>query len=151
MKKFQFSLDTVLEYKQQVLDSLRVEHGALMDQVRRQESAVARAESRYARINQEYRGKKAAGMQVAEAAAYETGLQVLEKEIFREAERLQNLRRQADAKRKEMVSAKQDTASIENLRERKLDCYLKERRKSEERFIDDLVCARGLGRRDATL
>lgn len=151
MKKFQFSLDTVLEYKQQVLDSLQAEHGALADLVRRQELTLAGVKSRYAKTNREYREKAAAGMQVAEAITYETGLQVLEREIFRETEKLQNFRRQADAKRREMVSAKQDTASIENLRERKLDSYLKEYRKREERFIDDLVCARGLSQRDATL
>ena len=27
MKKFRFSLETVLDYKQQILDSLRAEHG----------------------------------------------------------------------------------------------------------------------------
>ena len=40
MKKFRFSLDTVLDYKQQVLDSLRAEHGAILTQVREQERVV---------------------------------------------------------------------------------------------------------------
>ena len=34
MKKFKFSLETVLEYKQQVLDSLQAEHGAILARVR---------------------------------------------------------------------------------------------------------------------
>ena len=35
MKKFKFSLETVLDYKQQVLDSLRTEHGAILAQLER--------------------------------------------------------------------------------------------------------------------
>ena len=37
MKKFSFSLETVLDYKNQVLDALRTEHGAILAQVRAQE------------------------------------------------------------------------------------------------------------------
>lgn len=37
MKRFQFSLNTVLSYKQQVLEELQNEHGQLLYQVRQQE------------------------------------------------------------------------------------------------------------------
>ena len=36
MKKFRFSLETVLDYKNQALDALRAEHGAILAQVRTQ-------------------------------------------------------------------------------------------------------------------
>ncbi|MCI2106711.1 MAG: flagellar export protein FliJ [Intestinimonas sp.] len=142
MKKFQFSLDNVLEYKRQVLDSLEVEHGALTAKVRRQETVLADAERRYARTNEEYREKKAIGMRVVEAVSYETGLRVLEQEIRREAEVLQSFRQQTEVKRREMVAAKQDTSSIEKIREKKLECYNKELQKVQEKLIDDLICAR---------
>ena len=142
MKKFQFSLDTVLQYKQQRLDALKAEYAAAVQRVRLQEAAVSEAEERYARLNEEYREKKAEGLLVAEAMTYETGLWVIENEIRREAEKLRELQRQAEAKRAEMVGARQETASIEKLREKKLDLYHKDVQKSEERFIDDLVGAR---------
>ena len=34
MKKFRLSLETVLDYKQQVLAALQTEHGAILAQVR---------------------------------------------------------------------------------------------------------------------
>ena len=40
MKKFRFSLETVLDYKQQVLDALRIEHGAIQAKVRAQEERL---------------------------------------------------------------------------------------------------------------
>lgn len=146
MKKFQFSLDPVLEYKQQMLDSLTTEHQALLDKVRSQEQILASVEHRYDRTNLEYRGKKQIGMLVAEAVSYETGLKVLEKEILSETQRLAALRCQAEEKLAELVATKQDTSSIEKLRDKQLNCYQAELQKLQERFIDDLVCARGVAR-----
>ena len=47
MKKFQFSLDTVLDYKQQVLTSLQSEHGAILAQLHRQEQVLEQLEAQY--------------------------------------------------------------------------------------------------------
>lgn len=142
MKKFQFSLNTVLEYKQQRLDSLKAEHAAAIQLVRRQEDVVADAERRYIELNEEYREEKMTGLTVAEAMTYEMGLQVIETEIRRAKEKLRELERRAEAKRVEVVEARKETTSIEKLREKRLDAYQKEIQKSEERFIDDLVSAR---------
>ncbi len=146
MKKFRFSLDPVLDYKQQVLDCLMSEHQTLLNRLAAQEQAVAAAERRYDQTNLEYRGKKETGMLVAEAMTYETGLKVLEQEIRRETERLAAFRRQAEEKWAELVTVKQDTSSIEKLREKQLSCYQAELQNTQQRFIDDLVCARGFGR-----
>ena len=40
MKKFRFSLETVLDYKQQVLDALRIEHAAAQAKARAQEELL---------------------------------------------------------------------------------------------------------------
>lgn len=146
MKKFRFSLDPVLGYQRQLVDSLRAEYQALLEKVRLQEQVLSAAQLQYGQTNLEYCGKKEVGMMVAEAVSYETGLKVLEKGIHAETQRLAALRRQAREKLEEVVSAKQDTAAIEMLRDKQLDRYQSELQKAEERFIDDLVCARGAGR-----
>lgn len=141
MKKFQFSLDTVLDYRRQVQDSLQVELSALTAQVRRQEGVLTAAREKYAAINREYCGKKAGGMTIAEVRGYEIALEVQERIAAAEAAALKKLQRQAEAKRRELVGAKQDASSVEKLREKKLLIYTKDLEKSEEQFIDDLVCA----------
>ena len=55
MKKFKFSLDTVLDYKQQVLDALKGEHAAILAQVREQENALENVWQSYRSCNEEYR------------------------------------------------------------------------------------------------
>lgn len=141
IKKFQFTLDTVMEYKQQILDSLTAEYGAAVAQVRQQEAVVDGVLTRYSSTNEEFREKKATGITIAEALSYQMGLQVLEAEIQLAQEKLAALRRAAEAKREQMVAAKQDKASLEKLREKKLDSYNRSLQKSEEQFIDELVSA----------
>lgn len=96
---------------------------------------------RYADLNQEFREKEAFGMTIVEARRYESGLRFLEMEIQREETLLKEYQDQAEAKRKELVAARQDTATIEKLKEKKLEDYRKGVQKSEEQFIDELVSA----------
>lgn len=141
MKKFKFPLDTVLSYKQQTLDALRGEHAEILAQVRRQEEVLQQTEQSYSDFNEEFRARKASGLTIADAMIYENGLRVLEREIQRETNRLHALQQKEAAKRAEVVAAKQGAASIEMLRDKKLDAYHKAERKSEEAFIDELVSA----------
>lgn len=141
MKRFKFPLGTVMDYKQQVLESLMEEYAAALEQVRRQEQALADCHGRYAATNQEYRQKELTGLTVAEAMGFQTGLRLLEEEIEHQQERLDALRRIAEERRERMVEAKQDEASLEKLRQKKLNLYNKELVKQEERMIDELVSA----------
>ena len=92
MKKFQFSLDSVLGYRQQVLDGLQNEYAQAMEKVRRQEARKAAVEERYRQLNQKFREEAAVGISVADALSYEGGLRLLEQEIARETRVLQEYR-----------------------------------------------------------
>ena len=139
MKKFKFSLDTVLTYKQQVLDAVKAEHGAILAQVREQEQVVEGEQQVYREYNQQYRQRKEEGLTIGEAALFQTGLRAQEARIQREQDRLDSLRKQEEEKRAQMIEAKKETASLEKLREQKLDAYNKAVQKSEEARIDELV------------
>ena len=139
MKKFKFSLDSVLSYKQQVLESLQGEHAVILAQVREQEGVLERTWQDYRDCDAEYRQRKAEGITITDAMVYQNGLRVLERDIQRESDRLEELKKQEEAKRQEVVDAKIDTSSIEKLKEKKLDLYNKEAAKNEEVLIDEFV------------
>lgn len=139
MKKFKFSLDTVLAYKQQALDALRGEHAEILARVHAQEALVESLWQRYYACNQEYQERANVGLSIADARMYQTGLRALEREIQRETETLEDLRAQEEEKRNEVVEARKETASIEKLREKKLDAYNKAAARSEELFIEEFV------------
>ena len=139
MKKFKFALDSVLSYKEQVLEALQGEHAVILARVREQEGVLEAAWQEYRDCDDEYRQRKAEGITITDAMIYQNGLRVLEQNIQRETDKLEQLRKQEEAKRQEVVDAKIDTSSIEKLKEKKLDLYNKEVAKGEEVLIDEFV------------
>ncbi len=139
MKKFRFSLESVVDYKQQALDSLKREHGAVVAQVKAQEDYLAGLESDYREMDAEFCQRKLEGIAILDAMRYEQYLRAMERQIQQAILRLEDLRRLEEAKRAEVVSAKQDTSAIEKLKDKKLDSYNKAVQKSEEAMIDEFV------------
>lgn len=139
MKKFKFALDTVLSYKQQVLDALQGEYAEAMANVHAQEAVLEKLWREYRDCNEDYRDRAMDGMPITEALMYQNALRACELEIQRETKRLEELEAEAERRREKMVEAKKETASIEKLREKKLDAYHKAEAKSEEMFIEEFV------------
>ena len=139
MKKFKFSLDTVLSYKDQILDALKIEHGIILAEIRAQEEVLEAAWRRYRDYDEEFRDAKLNGITALDAMMYEAGLRAQELEIKRQTEKLEALRVKEEQKRNEVVEAKKETASLEKLRERKLDNYNKAVQKGEEQMIEEFV------------
>ena len=139
MKKFQFSLDTVLSYKQQIQDSLQTEHAEILARVRSQENVLDELLARYRAYCVEYQERCGAGLPITDVLVYQSGLRAMEREIQKESAYLAELRQQEEKKRMEVIVAKRDTASIEKLREKKLQDYQKALDKSNELFIEEFV------------
>ena len=139
MKKFRFSLETVLDYKNQALDALRAEHGAILAQVRAQEAVVEGLEREYSQVDGEFTQRKLEGLTVLDALNYEQYLRALEREVKEEYRKLSLLRRQEEQKRGQVVEARKETATIEKLKEHKLEDYRKAEQKEEEQRIEEFV------------
>lgn len=142
MKKFKFQLDTVLRYKNQVLDIRLAEHGSALAAVRRQENVLEQARQNRIACEEEYRQKKAEGITIADSMKYETGIEVLERRVQREAGLLKELQKAEEEKRRLLVEARQETQSLEKLKEIKRGEYDAAVAKAEEKEIDDMVMAR---------
>ncbi|NCC66748.1 MAG: flagellar export protein FliJ [Clostridia bacterium] len=142
MKKFQFHLNTVLSYKQQILDSCMNEYGAAVEQSNRQAGILEEAHERFADFNNEYREKKKAGITAIEAIKCQNCIEVLGSQIKIETEKLKKFREFEEQKRLEVVEARKETASLEKLREIKKGEYDAAALKEEEKLIDDLIASR---------
>ncbi len=139
MKKFRFSLETVLDYKQEVLSALQTEHATILARVHAQEDLLEELENYYSELDAEFTERKLEGITILDAMQYEQYLRATERQIEEAVEILERLRAEAEAKRLEVVEAKKDTSSIEKLREKKLDSYNKAVQKSEELIIEEFV------------
>lgn len=141
MKKFQFSLESVLGYKQQVLESLQNEHAILIQKMRQQEERLRQMEESYRAWNEEFRQAEMEGITVAEAMRYESGLRFWEKEIAQQRQTVLQCQQEVEQKRRQVVAARQETASLEKLRDKKKEEYRKAVQKGEELFIEEVVAA----------
>ena len=139
MQKFRFSLETVLDYKQQALDSLRAEHGAILAQVWAQEQAVQALEEEHRRADDEFTQRKLEGINVLDALNFEQYLRAVERRLQTEHQKLEALERQEEKKRSQVVEARKETATIEKLKEHKLEDYRKAVQKAEELQIEEFV------------
>ncbi|MCI8321979.1 MAG: flagellar export protein FliJ [Dorea sp.] len=139
MKKFSFSLDKVLDYKQQLLESVQAEHAAALSELHQQENVVQEAWNSYRIYNEEFCESKKNGLMIAEALFYERRLRAMEARIQEETERLKQLQKVEEQKRNAVIEVKKETASLEKLKEKKLNLYQKAVQKSEETFIEEFV------------
>ena len=139
MKKFRFSLETVLDYKNQALDALRAEHGAILAQVRAQERVIADLEAEHREADEDFTQRKLEGINVLDALSFEQYLRALERKLQVEYYKLEELRRREERKRDQVVEARKETATIEKLKEHKLEDYRKAEQKDEELRIEEFV------------
>lgn len=139
MKKFFFSLDTVLRYKEQILDNLKGEHARILQKIRMCEQEIEALERERMDCARELGRKRERGMAINDIRTYENYLESLRLKIIQKKNLLERLLEEEEKKREQVVEAKKETASIEKLRERKLMEYDKQVQKEEERFIEEFV------------
>lgn len=139
MKKFFFSLDTVLTYKEQILENLKGEHARIIAKVKECEMEIEALEKEHRDCNAEFNRNRFNGMKISDIRTYEHYLESLGLKIKDKQEQLAVWQKREEEKRDEVVEAKKETSSIEKLKEKKQKEYDKAVQKEEENFIEEFV------------
>lgn len=137
MKKFSFSLENVLNYNHQVLDNLKNEHAAILEQIDRQKKKIEEVQQQYVDCAHEMKEKACMGITIQQITTYENYLSILSYQIKKEQDVLKVIHRQEEMKRQQVIEAKRESASVEKLRENKFEIYNKELQKEEELLIEE--------------
>ncbi|MGE4213302.1 MAG: flagellar export protein FliJ [Anaerotignaceae bacterium] len=139
MKKFTFQLETVMDYKNQKLESKRNEHGQAIAKVNKQKEKMAEIIKKYSDVNKEFNEKKQYGITIVEAMEYSVFLQKLDSQLKQEEVILGELKKIEEKKRSGVVAVKIETSTLEKLKEKKYEQYKKDVQKSEELFIEEFI------------
>lgn len=139
MKQFQYRLETVLDYKTQVLDNLKSEHAVIIQSVNRKQEEIQGLHQELNGIESEFDRTKEAGATIQNYRLFDMCIGRMEEIIDEEKERLKVLRKQEEAKKQEVITAKVDTSKFEKLKDRKVKEYQKEAAKADETFIEEFV------------
>lgn len=141
MKRFSFSLQKLLDYKEQMLETERIVladmHAILAGLTAEREKMLGQREERRQLLQQ----LSAEGISAMEMETHKNYLTALDFTI-QQKERQIALQRQAIARQMEKLrEAKQEVSTIEKLKERKREEYDHLAQKEEERLIEEFVIA----------
>jgi len=139
MKKFNFSLNVVKEYKEKLLDNLKIEQSAILSAISKQKKLIAQMEETERLINEELNEKNSNGIAPHELINYKRYLRVLQSDINDEYVKLEKLEIAAEEKRIEILEMKKETTSLEKLENKKKEEYNIMVRKEQELFIEEFV------------
>lgn len=139
MKKFSFSLQKILEIKEQVLDNLKIEMGNLNRDLDTAEQQIKKLKSEFKQLNEELNGKCAVSVSVGEMTYYKMYMNNVLKQTEKKEEEKNIILKKIEAKRHEIVNANMEISSLEKLKEKEFEKYNKEVMKREEIFIEEFV------------
>ncbi len=139
MKKFNFSLQKVLDFKEQVENNIKNEFAIINNHIRREEQKLENLEQHYAEYRGEMEQELRKGCYASKLILLEQFLHNMEQSIDRQKELLAKLEKQREHKRLELVEATTEVATIEKLRERKRLIFDADMLKAEELYIEEFV------------
>lgn len=142
MKKFHFTLDRMLRYK----DSLLEEEKNKLMQIRAQKNAVdekiEQAEENMRRLDTERTEKAAAGMSVIEMRGYAYNIDNTRRHLKALAEEQEKLARAVEKQLAVVVEKTQEVSGLEKLRDKQLEEYNQSVMKEEQLNIMELVSSK---------
>ena len=139
MKKFKFSLETVLNYKEQNENNLRAEHAAALQQVAKQEKIIEEIRQKQKQTADELNEKRSSGFNVLQIQTFEKYLNYLKGELKKELQVLDILKKKEEERRTALIAARTETKSISKLKEKRLTEYKKAEAKQEELDIEEFI------------
>lgn len=139
MKKFQFTLQKLMDFREQELDRQKNTLNALRGELNKIEAAAAELRRKVFNESTELERVCAQGAQAYEISVRKRYIVTLQQEIhMREAQAAQK-RNEIDAQLGVVVEATKDVKTLEKLEEKQLEEYRALENKENEQFIEEFV------------
>ncbi len=137
-----FSLQTVLDVREKRVEVLEIELGHLLQEQRKGEEYLARLQALETSLFARLERQKIGELDLFALEQLHHELTLVQERIEQARQALDTWRRRVDAKRQELVQARQDVEVLETLREKELARYQEEIAHLENRLLDDLYVSR---------
>ncbi|TQI65445.1 flagellar export protein FliJ [Clostridium sp. KNHs216] len=129
MKKFAFSLEKVLGFKQQTLDVKKNELALLQMKLTELEKEIYALNDQFTATNRKMLEELQNGLSAGDMLIYKTYFNTLNQKILH----------LIDQKKADIVAVNSEISGLEKLRDKQLTEYLKQIQKSEELAMDEYV------------
>ena len=139
MKKFKFSLEKVLVYKEQILEREKGELAKLRAEQNSLEKAVENCNEDFSHVNNEMGEKSARGINVIQLRQFQYQLDMIRQEIDRLKKEIEKLEKEIEKQIKVVLKCSQEVAGLEKLKEKQLAEYNEAEMKANELEIAEFV------------
>lgn len=139
MKKFKFSLEKILQLKQQMLKNLKNDLSTLQMQLREKEKEIEILKIKYIESNEIYNNKSSKSIMPYEIKFYKDYMNTILNNVKKEEEEKELILKKIEAKKQEIINLNIEISSIEKLREKKYIKYNYQVQKMEEILIEEFV------------
>jgi flagellar export protein FliJ len=139
MKKFIFSLEKVLDFKQQTLDIKKNEIAVFQMKLHEMEKEIEGLNEKFTSSNRKMVEEMKLGISQNDISIYKMYFSTLNQKIQKLIEDKRQLLEIITQKKNEMVQINSEISGLEKLREKQLAEYLKNKQKSDELEIDEFV------------
>jgi flagellar FliJ protein len=139
VRQFQFKLQTVLDVKKKREETLVEELAQLSVIYQQQKELLAFLEEKHSHYQTQLRTDEQDSLQINSILDHLEYLDYISQQITRQEDVLSKLSSDLEEKRASVVAASQECKLLEDLKERERRSYLKEYRREEQRFLDEVA------------
>jgi flagellar export protein FliJ len=139
MKKFVFSLEKVLGFKQQTLGIKKNEMAILQAKLHELEVEIQNLENQFSALNAKMVEETKHGISQSDIAIYKMYFNTLNEKIQKLIENKLQLLEQISKKKAEILQVNTEISGLEKLRDKQLSDYMKAAQKSQELAIEEFV------------
>ena len=139
IKRFQFTLDKLKGYKEQVLSKEKGDLAALRAQQAKYAAEQAKVQAELDQANEEFLRKSGSGMTIMEMTLFKEYLNSLSNQIRELEKKIQLEEEKIKFQTKVVVEANKDVSSLEKLEDKQREEYNFKVAKAEEQFIEEYV------------
>lgn len=139
LKNFNFPLEKVLNYKNQILDSLQSELQMIQNELNESEKKLSELHSLYKATNLKLREACLNHITANEISSYKLYLNETDKLIKINEEISARIKQKLTKKQIEIVNAKIEVSTFEKLKEKQFTLYSEALKKENELFIEEFV------------
>ena len=137
-----FSLQSVLDYHHSRVEVLEIELSLLVSAQQQAQYELDALRGRLTEELDELRQKQAGTLDLGAIAQLRLNIKGTEAAIVRQEQILVDLTRQVEAKRAQLIEAKQDEETLSTLKEKEMERYLAEEARRDNRLQDDIYISR---------
>jgi len=137
--KFVFRMQSLLNLKIQMENSLKNELGKAVRELERQKDILNRLNREMNECIENINGKFGEGISVGELRKYNTYISYLSDRVKLQKENIKKAQLVVDKYRDKLIKAMQERKVLEKLREKKYEEYVREQLKEEQKLNDEIV------------